>query len=149
MRILSTLIAGLIFGTGLILSGMANPIKVQNFLDFFGSWDPSLALVMGGAILVTMPGFWLVQKRKTPFFNNVFNLPTRTDFDFRLLAGAAIFGIGWGLGGFCPGPAVTSLSLAAKGTLVFVPAMLIGMAAAKLASLKITPIHMILKRRIQ
>lgn len=136
MRILSTLIAGLIFGTGLILSGMANPIKVQNFLDFFGSWDPSLALVMGGAILVTMPGFWLIQKRKTPFFNNVFNLPTRTDFDFRLLAGAAIFGIGWGLGGFCPGPAVTSLSLAAKGTLVFVPAMLIGMAAAKLASLR-------------
>ena len=135
MRILSTLIAGLIFGTGLILSGMANPIKVQNFLDFFGSWDPSLALVMGGAILITMPGFWLVQKRKTPFFNNVFNLPTRTDFDFRLLAGAAIFGIGWGLGGFCPGPAVTSLSLAAKGTLFFVPAMLIGMAAAKLASL--------------
>ena len=136
MRILSTLIAGLIFGTGLILSGMANPIKVQNFLDFFGSWDPSLALVMGGAILVTMPGFWLVQKRKTPFFNNVFHLPTKTDFDFRLLAGAAIFGIGWGLGGFCPGPAVTSLSLAAKGTLVFVPAMLIGMAAAKLTSLK-------------
>jgi uncharacterized membrane protein YedE/YeeE len=136
MRILSTLIAGLIFGTGLILSGMANPIKVQNFLDFFGSWDPSLALVMGGAILVTMPGFWLVQKRKKPFFNNVFNLPTRTDFDFRLLAGAAIFGIGWGLGGFCPGPAVTSLSLAAKGTLVFVPAMLIGMTAAKLASLR-------------
>ena len=135
MRILSTLIAGLIFGTGLILSGMANPIKVQNFLDFFGSWDPSLALVMGGAILVTMPGFWLVQKRKTPFFNNVFHLPTKTDFDFRLLAGATIFGIGWGLGGFCPGPAVTSLSLAAKGTLVFVPAMLIGMAAAKLASL--------------
>jgi len=136
MRILSTLIAGLIFGSGLILSGMANPVKVQNFLDFFGSWDPSLALVMGGAILVTMPGFWLVQKRKTPFFNNVFHLPTKTDFDFRLLAGAAIFGIGWGLGGFCPGPAVTSLSLAAKGTLVFVPAMLIGMAAAKLTSLK-------------
>jgi uncharacterized membrane protein YedE/YeeE len=136
MRILSTLIAGLIFGTGLILSGMANPIKVQNFLDFFGNWDPSLALVMGGAILVTMPGFWLVQKRKTPFFNNVFHLPTKTDFDFRLLAGATIFGVGWGLGGFCPGPAVTSLPLAAKGTLVFVPAMLIGMTAAKLASLR-------------
>ena len=136
MRILSTLIAGLFFGTGLILSGMANPVKVQNFLDFFGSWDPSLALVMGGAILVTMPGFWLVQKRKTPFFNNVFHLPTKTDFDFRLLAGATIFGVGWGLGGFCPGPAVTSLPLAAKGTLVFVPAMLIGMAAAKLTSLK-------------
>ena len=136
MRILSTLIAGLIFGTGLILSGMANPIKVQNFLDFFGSWDPSLALVMGGAILVTMPGFWLVQKRKTPFFNNVFHLPTKTDFEFRLLAGATIFGVGWGLGGFCPGPAVTSLPLAAKGTLVFFPAMLIGMAAAKLTSLK-------------
>ena len=135
MRILSTLIAGLIFGTGLILSGMVNPLKVQNFLDFFSSWDPSLAFVMGGAILVAMPGFWIVQKRKAPFFSDVFHLPTRTDFDFRLLAGAAIFGVGWGLGGFCPGPALTSLPLVAKGTLIFVPAMLIGMVAAKLTSL--------------
>ena len=113
MRILSTLFASLLFGMGLILSGMANPAKVQNFLDLFGTWDPSLAFVMGGAIMVTMPGFWLVQKRKTPLFHDVFHLPTGTDFDARLVVGAATFGIGWGLGGFCPGPALTSLPLAA------------------------------------
>ncbi len=77
MRILSTLFAGLLFGTGLILSGMANPTKVQNFLDVFGTWDPSLAFVMGGAILVTAPGFWFVQKRSTPFFHDMFHLSTR------------------------------------------------------------------------
>ena len=131
MRIFSTLIAGLLFGTGLILSGMANPAKVQNFLDLFGTWDPSLAFVMGGAIMVTMPGFGLVQKRATPFFNDVFHLPTRTDFDARLVVGAATFGIGWGLGGFCPGPALTSTPLAASGTLIFVPAMLVGVMIAK------------------
>jgi uncharacterized membrane protein YedE/YeeE len=131
MRIFSTLFAGLLFGMGLILSGMANPAKVQNFLDLFGTWDPSLAFVMGGAIMVTMPGFWLVQKRKTPLFHGVFHLPTRTDFDARLVVGAATFGIGWGLGGFCPGPALTSLLLAASGTLFFVPAMLVGIVIAK------------------
>ncbi|MDB0053078.1 YeeE/YedE family protein, partial [Ascidiaceihabitans sp.] len=86
MRNILTLISGLLFGTGLILSGMANPAKVQNFLDLFGSWDPSLAFVMGGAIMVTMPGFWLAQKRATPFFSNMFHMPTRTDFDARLIA---------------------------------------------------------------
>lgn len=134
MRSFSTLIAGLLFGTGLILSGMANPAKVQNFLDLFGTWDPSLAFVMGGAIMVTMPGFRLVQRRATPLFNDVFHLPTRTDFDTRLVAGAATFGIGWGLGGFCPGPALTSLPLADSGTLIFVPAMLLGMVIAKFAT---------------
>ena len=131
MHIFSTLFAGLLFGTGLILSGMANPAKVQNFLDLFGTWDPSLAFVMGGAIVMTMPGFWLVQKRIKPLFDDVFHLPTRTDFDARLVVGAAIFGIGWGLGGFCPGPALTSLPLAASGTLFFAPAMLAGMVIAK------------------
>jgi uncharacterized protein len=131
MHIFSTLFAGLLFGTGLILSGMANPAKVQNFLDLFGTWDPSLAFVMGGAIMVNMPGFWLVQKRTKPLFHDVFHLPTRTDFDTRLVVGAATFGIGWGLGGFCPGPALTALPLAATGTLWFVPAMLIGMVVAK------------------
>ena len=131
MKNLVTLIAGLMFGTGLILSGMANPAKVQNFLDLFGTWDPSLAFVMGGAIAVTMPGFWLVTRRAKPFFNDVFHLPTRTDFDKRLVSGAAIFGSGWGLGGFCPGPAVTAVPLAAQGTIVFVVTMLIGMVAAK------------------
>lgn len=131
MKNLVTLVSGLLFGFGLLLSGMANPAKVQNFLDLFGTWDPSLAFVMGGAIAVTMPGFWWVTRRSKPLFNTVFHLPTRTDFDMRLIAGSAIFGIGWGLGGFCPGPAVTALPLAAEGTLIFVATMLTGMAASK------------------
>jgi len=135
MRFLTTLFAGLLFGTGLILSGMANPTKVQNFLDIFGSWDPSLAFVMGGAILVTAPGFWFVQKRTTPFFHDVFQLPARKDIDARLVTGAAIFGVGWGLGGLCPGPAVTSLLFSTPGVLIFVPAMLVGMILAKFTAL--------------
>ena len=135
MRFLTTLFAGLLFGTGLILSGMANPKKVQNFLDIFGSWDPSLAFVMGGAILVTAPGFWLVQKRTSPFFHDVFQLPARNDIDARLVTGAAIFGVGWGLGGLCPGPAVTSLLFFTPGVLIFVPAMLVGMILAKFIAL--------------
>jgi uncharacterized membrane protein YedE/YeeE len=131
MKNLLTLISGLLFGFGLLLSGMANPAKVQNFLDLFGTWDPSLAFVMGGAIAVTMPGFWLVIRRNKPFFNDVFHLPSRTDLDARLITGAAIFGVGWGLGGFCPGPAMTALPLAAEGTLIFVATMLTGMAASK------------------
>ena len=131
MRNILTLISGLSFGTGLILSGMANPAKVQNFLDLFGTWDPSLAFVMGGAIMVTMPGFWLVQKRATPFFSDMVHMPTRTDFDARLIAGSATFGVGWGLGGFCPGPAVTSLPLGSTGTIIFIATMLLGMIAAK------------------
>ena len=135
MRFLTTLFAGLLFGTGLILSGMANPKKVQNFLDIFGSWDPSLAFVMGGAILLTAPGFWLVQKRTSPFFHDVFQLPARNDIDARLVTGAAIFGVGWGLGGLCPGPAVTSLLFFTPGVLIFVPAMLVGMILAKFIAL--------------
>ena len=131
MKNLLTLISGLLFGFGLLLSGMADPAKVQNFLDLFGTWDPSLAFVMGGAIAVTMPGFWLVIRRNKPFFNEVFHLPSRTDLDARLITGAAIFGMGWGLGGFCPGPAITALPLAAEGTLIFVATMLTGMAASK------------------
>ena len=131
MKNLVTLLSGLMFGFGLLLSGMANPAKVLNFLDLFGTWDPSLAFVMGGAIAVTMPGFWLITRRSQPFFNDVFHLPTRPDFDARLITGAAIFGVGWGLGGFCPGPAMTALPLAAEGTLIFVATMLTGMAASK------------------
>ncbi len=123
-------LSGFVFGLGLLISGMANPLKVQNFLDIFGTWDPSLAFVMGGAIAVTMPGYWLLFKREKPFFGDSFSLPTRTDIDPRLVTGAAIFGVGWGLGGFCPGPALTSLPIMATGTLVFVPAMLVGMAVA-------------------
>jgi len=108
-----------------------------SFLDIFGSWDPSLALVMGGAILITMPGFWLVQKRQTPLFENAFLIPKKLNLDFHLLTGSAIFGIGWGLGGFCPGPAAVSISTGSTGTLLFVITMLIGMVLAKLLILRL------------
>ena len=127
MKSVMSLFTGLVFGLGLIISGMANPAKVQNFLDLFGTWDPSLAFVMGGAIAVTLPGFKVVLNRPAPILEDVFRLPTRTDIDGRLIGGAAVFGIGWGLGGFCPGPAITGLPLLASGTLVFVPMMLVGM----------------------
>ena len=137
MRSLVTVFTGLIFGIGLIMSGMTNPAKVQNFLDLFGTWDPSLALVMGGAILITMPGFWLVQKGQTPFFEDAFLIPQKTNLDFYLLTGSAIFGIGWGLGGFCPGPVVVSISNGSAGTILFVITMLIGMVLAKLLILRL------------
>ena len=133
MNIVAALIAGLVFGFGLLISGMANPAKVINFLDLTGSWDPSPAFVMGGAIAVALPGFKLVGQRLKPLFATAFQMPTNTDLDSRLLSGAGIFGIGWGLGGFCPGPALAALPLMAPGTLVFVPAMLLGMWLAKLA----------------
>ena len=141
MRNLVTVFTGLIFGIGLIMSGMTNPAKVQNFLDLFGTWDPSLALVMGGAILITMPGFWLVQKRQTPFFEDSFLIPQKTNLDFYLLTGSAIFGIGWGLGGFCPGPVIVSISNGSTGTILFVITMLIGMVLAKLLKLRLQKIN--------
>jgi uncharacterized membrane protein YedE/YeeE len=132
MKQLFALLSGLIFGLGLIVSGMADPAKVLNFIDVFGTWDPSLAFVMGGAIAVTAPGFALLfRNRQTPLFDSTFHVPTRNDLDPRLLTGSAIFGIGWGLGGFCPGPALTALPIAATGTLIFVPFMLAGMWAAR------------------
>lgn len=141
MRNLVTVFTGLIFGIGLIMSGMTNPAKVQNFLDLFGTWDPSLALVMGGAILITMPGFWLVQKRQTPLFEDSFLIPQKTNLDFYLLTGSAIFGIGWGLGGFCPGPVIVSISNGSTGTILFVITMLIGMVLAKLLILRLQKIN--------
>jgi hypothetical protein len=132
-RVVIGLLAGLIFGLGLVVSGMSNPAKVLNFLDFFGTWDPSLAFVMGGGVIVTLIGYRLVLKRTEPLIAVEFHLPTQTDLDPRLLTGAAVFGVGWGLGGFCPGPALTAIPLAASGTLVFVPAMLVGMWLARLA----------------
>ena len=132
MKQISALLSGLIFGLGLIISGMANPAKVLNFLDLFGSWDPSLAFVMGGGILVTAPGYaWLTRARSRPFFDSKFRIPQKSDLEPKLILGAAIFGTGWGLGGFCPGPALTALPIAATGTLIFVPFMLIGMWAAR------------------
>lgn len=124
-------LSGLVFGLGLIISGMANPAKVLNFLDVAGTWDPSLAFVMGGAVVVATLGFrWVLGWRK-PLFAPRFQVPTRRDIDLRLLVGPAIFGLGWGLAGLCPGPALASLGLANPSVLVFVPAMLAGMTAAR------------------
>ncbi|MBS7539603.1 DUF6691 family protein [Ancylobacter lacus] len=131
MPVLVNLALGLLFGLGLIVSGMSNPAKVLNFLDIFGTFDPSLAFVMAGAAGVALVGYRLVLRRRAPLLAPRFELPTRRDIDARLVAGAALFGVGWGLGGFCPGPAFTALGLAAPGTLAFVPAMLLGMWLAR------------------
>lgn len=132
MSFLVNLALGLLFGVGLVVSGMADPAKVLNFLDVAGTWDPSLAFVMGGAVAVAFAGYRLVFARGRPLIGGTFRLPQRTRIDRRVLAGPAVFGLGWGLAGFCPGPALTALGLAAPGTLVFVPAMLAGMWAARL-----------------
>jgi hypothetical protein len=133
MRTVMGFFAGLILGLGLIISGMSDPAKVLNFLDFAGTWDASLAFVMGGAVVVTFIGYRLVLTQPKPLLAERFHVPTNRTIDAPLLAGAACFGVGWGLGGFCPGPAVTSASLLADGTMIFVPAMLIGMWGAKMA----------------
>ena len=119
MRALSGLLAGLVFGLGLVVSGMADPAKVLSFLDLFGAWDPSLALVMGGAVVVTFVGYRLVLRRKAPMLLERFDLPKTSLIDSRLILG----------GGLCPGPAIGALPLLAPGTLVFVPAMLVGIFA--------------------
>lgn len=133
MRIVSGFIAGLIFGLGLIVSGMANPAKVLNFLDIFGSWDPSLAFVMGGASVTAFVGYRLVWRRDAPVHGSAFDLPEGKTVDAPLLMGAVIFGAGWGLGGFCPGPAWTSLVIGSPGILVFLPAMLVGIVTGTVA----------------
>jgi uncharacterized membrane protein YedE/YeeE len=129
MRAIAALLAGLVFGLGLILSGMGNPAKVQNFLDIFGHWDPSLGLVMGGAIAVGLGAFAWAKKRKTSLLGEPMQLPTARVIDGKLLTGAALFGAGWGLAGFCPGPAVMNLATGKGEVLLFVAAMLVGMLA--------------------
>lgn len=125
-------IAGLLFGLGLLLSGMADPAKVQNFLDLFGAWDASLAFVMAGAVATTFMGYRLAMRRPAPLLSPKFAARSSRPLDRPLLIGAGIFGVGWGLTGFCPGPAVVSLPLLARGTLLFVPAMLAGIVVARL-----------------
>lgn len=123
------LLVGLVFGLGLSLSGMTEPLRVLGFLDLAGAWDPTLAFVMGGALMVTVPGFWLARRRGRPILEEVFSWPTRKDIDPKLVTGTALFGIGWGIAGFCPGPAIASLSSALPMVLVFVAAMAVGMLA--------------------
>lgn len=126
--IASSFAAGLLFGLGLIISQMVNPAKVLAFLDIFGNWDPSLAFVMGGAVLVSALGYAYAKRRGVPVLAPKLEIPTRRDLEPRLLTGAAIFGIGWGLVGLCPGPALTILPFGHWQAFVFVAALLAGMA---------------------
>lgn len=120
------LISGIVFGVGLGVSQMVDPQRVLGFLDLAGQWDPTLAFVMGGAVLTTVITFRFILKQPHPIFGSKFYLPTRKDIDLPLLLGAAIFGVGWGIGGYCPGPALASLSFGGGNTLVFVVFMVIG-----------------------
>lgn len=124
----AALAAGVLFGFGLALSGMTRTEKVRGFLDFLGAWDPSLMFVMGGAVLVHLAAYRVVARRRSPLFAETFQIPTRHDLSARLVVGSALFGVGWALGGFCPGPGLVSLVSGAPAALAFVVAMLAGIA---------------------
>ena len=128
IRRLTEFVVGLIFGIGLIISGMTNPAKVIGFLDLAGLWDPSLAFVMGGAIFVGVVAFAFAKRRAVSFFGDALHWPTSSAIDRRLIIGSLIFGAGWGLAGFCPGPALVSFSAGVPKAIAFVAAMLVGMA---------------------
>lgn len=132
MTVLASLLAGLVFGLGLIVSGMANPAKVLGFLDLGGAWDPSLAFVMAGAIGVGVVAFALAKKRTLSWLGMPMRLPKARDIDRRLVVGSTLFGIGWGVAGFCPGPGLVALGMGETKALVFVAAMLAGMVAFEL-----------------
>lgn len=130
--IVSAFASGLLFGLGLIVSQMVNPAKVLGFLDIFGDWDPSLALVMGGAVVVSALGYLVAKRRGMPVLASRLEIPNRRDLDPRLIGGAALFGIGWGLVGLCPGPALVGLTFGPTEIFVFVAAMIVGMAIFRL-----------------
>jgi uncharacterized protein len=126
------LVSGTIFGAGLALGGMTNPARVRGFLDLFGDWDPTLAFVMGGAVVV-MAIAWIVQKSmRRPLFAEAFALPNRSDLTPRLIGGSALFGIGWGIAGLCPGPGFAALAIDAPSAAIFIAAMLAGMLLVRL-----------------
>jgi len=131
MRLIASYISGLIFGIGISISGMANPAKVLNFFDVAGTWDPSLIFVMGGALIVTFIGYRFVLRRPTPTLEETFKLPTRSDIDLPLIGGAAIFGIGWGITGFCPGGVLPVLGTGRSEVFIFTGALLAGIFVAK------------------
>jgi uncharacterized membrane protein YedE/YeeE len=143
MQKLTAFIVGLLFGLGLILSGMTDPGKVQGFLDLFGNWDPSLAFVMGGAIAVGFFAYALAKQRTRTFLGGALHLPKATQIDKRLVIGSLTFGVGWGLAGFCPGPGLVSMASGEVKGLVFVAAMVAGMAVfewlERLSTLKPAP----------
>jgi len=129
---LAVFLAGLLFGAGVTVSGMVNPMKVLNFMDLTGQWDPTLAFVMGAGLAAAFIGYRLMLARPRPLYAPAFNLPHSTALDGRLIGGAVLFGLGWGLSGFCPGPAVASLVFGHAESLIFVIAMAAGMIAARL-----------------
>lgn len=131
MRLIASYISGLIFGIGIAISGMANPAKVLNFFDVAGTWDPSLIFVMGGALITTAIGYVLVLRRPAPVFDARFHLPTRRDLDARLIGGSALFGVGWGIAGFCPGGALPAIGTGRAEVLIFVAALLAGIVIAR------------------
>ena len=136
MHRLSEFIVGLLFGLGLLLSGMTDPGKVIGFLDLFGQWDPSLGFVMGGAILVGFLAFAFAKKRTRSFLGGALTLPTSHIIDKRLVIGSLLFGAGWGLAGFCPGPALVSMAAGQEKALIFVAAMVLGMTIFEFAERK-------------
>ncbi|WP_300650985.1 YeeE/YedE family protein [Hydrogenophaga sp.] len=133
MNRITEFFVGLLFGLGLLLSGMTDPAKVLGFLDLFGTWDPSLAFVMGGAIAVGFFAFALARKRTTNFLGGALHLPKATQIDQRLVLGGLTFGAGWGLAGFCPGPGIVSMASGEVKAAVFVAAMLVGMVLYEVA----------------
>lgn len=131
-KVVSAFLIGGLFGLGIAISGMINPAKVLNFFDVAGTWDPSLAFVMAGGLIVALPGYRLVfGRRKAPVLEPTFSLPTRRDIDGELIGGAAVFGIGWGIAGFCPGASIPALGLGYWQVPVFVAAVIVGIAAAR------------------
>ena len=126
---LAVLISGLLFGTGVTISGMVNPMKVLNFMDISGQWDATLIIVMGAGLAVTLAGYRLVFRRMAPLFEPRFKLPVKKSIDLKLLVGATLFGLGWGISGFCPGPAVASMVFGRAESITFVVAMAAGMVA--------------------
>jgi uncharacterized protein len=132
--VLAALVSGTLFGFGLIVSGMTNPAKVVGFLDIAGAWDPSLILVMASGLAITTPAFYFAGKSLRPLFALKFDLPSRKDLDPSLVLGSAMFGVGWGLAGYCPGPALTAATSLNANVLLFVVAMVCGMMAHKLWS---------------
>ena len=135
MNKLISLLAGIIFGTGLVISEMINPEKVLSFLDVFGNWDPSLAFVMIGALIISSPLFHLIKNNKKPLLADSFNYSKNREINNRLIVGSALFGAGWGLGGLCPGPAISSISLLNINSIIFVFAMFIGFYLVKFFNL--------------
>lgn len=131
MRIVAAYLIGLIFGVGIAISGMANPAKVLNFFDIAGTWDPSLIFVMGGALVTTFIGYKLVFGRSAPIIEGKFQLPTNNKIDLKLVGGSAVFGIGWGIAGFCPGGALPALGTGRWEVIAFVVALLVGVFLAK------------------